>query len=251
MLTALHLATILGYGLHLVWQLWRHSREYNLAWLLLACLALHLATLAFPLARGEFGFFSSLSLASWVCVALVLLWKRLAFVLVWLAPFALISSALHARVYNSYQLTSSNDLALIVHVATAIPALALALLCTLTLAYHRVRASQLKHPGGQQWAFVPALETVERLARQLLNAALLMLGLGLVTGVVFVEDFFAQHLAHKTFFSSLAWLVLLFATVSRMRGKLGWDRLFWFLLAASLLLLLGYFGSRFALEFLL
>lgn len=251
MLGLLHLATLSGYGLHLVLQLKQGSGNYRLHWLLLLSLGAHLATLLLPLINGNFGFFSSLSLVSWMCVALVLCWRNLAFVLVWLVPLALVASALHAQVHNSYQLTSGNDLVLFVHAGISILALALVALCTLVLAYYRMRSGQLKHLAGTQWGFVPALETIERLAQQLLHASLLVLGLGLVTGAVFVQDFLAQHLAHKTFFSCIAWLLLLFATLGRRRGALGWDRLFWYLLVASGLLLLGYFGSRFVLEFLL
>ena len=251
MLAALHIATVVGYGLHLLWQLrWWH-KPYRLTWLLVACIALHATTLLIPLTQNQFGFFSSLSLASWVCVVVALCNKKLAFTLVWLVLLAAVTSMLPARLYNNYTFTSDNDIGLIIHALTSIPAFAVTLLCTVLLAYHRVRSYQLKHLAKQQWSFVPALETVERIVARMMWLALLLLGLGLLTGVGFMQDFFAQHLAHKTFFSALAWVLLLGINIKRLSGGIGWDRMFWYMLAVTLLLFTGYFVSRFVLEFLL
>ena len=73
----------------------------------------------------------------------------------------------------------------------------------------------------------------------------------LLTGLLFVEDLFAQHLVHKTALSVLSWLV--FGTLLVGRWRWGWRgaKAVRWTLAAMVLLLLAYFGSKFALEIVL
>jgi ABC-type uncharacterized transport system permease subunit len=66
--------------------------------------------------------------------------------------------------------------------------------------------------------------------------------------MMFINDIFAQHLVHKTLLSFLAWLV--FGVLLWGRWRYGWRgslavRL---TLAGTLLLLVGYFGSKLVLE---
>ena len=95
---------------------------------------------------------------------------------------------------------------------------------------------------------LPALETLEILLFQLITAGFVLLTFSLGTGLLFVNDLFAQHLAHKTILSIIAWLVF---------GTLLWGRRFrgWrgrvavrMTLSGVLILLLSYFGSKLVLE---
>jgi ABC-type uncharacterized transport system permease subunit len=95
---------------------------------------------------------------------------------------------------------------------------------------------------------LPALDTLERLLFRLILAGFLLLTVSLGTGLLFVNDLFAQHLAHKTILSIVAWLV--FGTLLWGRKYRGWRgrvavRM---TLAGILLLLLSYFGSKMVLE---
>lgn len=98
---------------------------------------------------------------------------------------------------------------------------------------------------------LPALQVLESLLFQLIAAGFLLLTVSLGTGLLFVEDLFEQHLAHKTFLSLAAWLIF---------GLLLWGRKMWgwrgrlavrLTLAGVLVLLLSYFGSKLVLEVLL
>jgi ABC-type uncharacterized transport system permease subunit len=98
---------------------------------------------------------------------------------------------------------------------------------------------------------LPALDTLEALLFHLIKVGLAVLTVSLVTGLVYVDDLFGQHLAHKTILSIFAWLV--FATLLWGRWKRGWRgrvavRM---TLAGIALLLLSYFGSKLVLEILL
>ncbi len=79
--------------------------------------------------------------------------------------------------------------------------------------------------------------------------ALLTLAIG--TGLLFVDDFFAQHLIHKTFFAIAAWLVLAMLLLGRnLWGWRGMVAVKW-TLWGFILLTLAYFGSKVVLEVIL
>lgn len=68
---------------------------------------------------------------------------------------------------------------------------------------------------------------------------------------MFLEDIFAQHLAHKTSLAVMAWVV--FAILLWGRHQLGWrghTAIRW-TLAGFCLLMLAYFGSKLVREFIL
>ncbi|MBP8927012.1 MAG: cytochrome c biogenesis protein CcsA [Pseudomonadales bacterium] len=98
---------------------------------------------------------------------------------------------------------------------------------------------------------MPPLQTMESLLFRLIWTGETLLALAILTGALFLEDLFAQHLAHKTVLSIIAWLV--FATLLWGRHRLGWrgiTAIKWTLTGFSLLIL-AYFGSKFVLEFIL
>ena len=98
---------------------------------------------------------------------------------------------------------------------------------------------------------LPPLVQVESLLFRLLAVGFGLLSAALLSGVVFVEDLFAQHLAHKTVLSLLAWAVL--AALLFGRHRYGWRgrRAVRLTLLAMALLLLAFFGSKFVLELVL
>ena len=98
---------------------------------------------------------------------------------------------------------------------------------------------------------LPALDTLEELLIHLIRAGFVVLTVSLVTGLIFVNDLFGQHLGHKTILSIFAWLV--FALLIWGRWKRGWRgrvavRM---TLTGIAILLLSYFGSKLVLEVLL
>jgi len=98
---------------------------------------------------------------------------------------------------------------------------------------------------------LPPLESLETALFTALAAGFSLLTLALFSGLMFLEDIFAQHLLHKTVLSLVAWSV--FAVLLFGRLRLGWrgrQAVHW-VLAGYGLLALSYFGSRFVLEFLL
>jgi ABC-type uncharacterized transport system permease subunit len=84
-----------------------------------------------------------------------------------------------------------------------------------------------------------------------LAAGLALLTLGIVAGFMFVEDFMAQHLLHKTVLSLIAWVI--FAVLLWGRFRRGWRgrTAVRYTLAGFAVLMLGFFGSKFVLELIL
>lgn len=95
---------------------------------------------------------------------------------------------------------------------------------------------------------LPPLQTTERVLFQLIAVGFILLSLTLLSGLWFVHDWLAQHLAHKTVLSITAWLI--FGVLLWGRWQFGWrgrTAIRW-ALAGYLTLVLAYFGSRVVLE---
>ncbi|WP_346796441.1 cytochrome c biogenesis protein CcsA [Halomonas sp. Bachu 37] len=98
---------------------------------------------------------------------------------------------------------------------------------------------------------LPPLTTMERVLFELVWAGVLLLTLSIVSGFIFLDNLFAQHLAHKTLLSLFAWII--FTTLLVGRYRFGWRgmRAVRWTLGGGILLALAYFGSKFVLEIVL
>lgn len=120
---------------------------------------------------------------------------------------------------------------------------------SLLLAYQDRRLRN-HHPGGFLHG-LPPLQTMETLLFEIIWAGFILLTLGIITGFLFLDNIWAQHLAHKTFFSLVGWLV--FAILLWGRVRLGWRgtaAIRW-TITGFILLALAYWGSKFVIEVLL
>ena len=119
----------------------------------------------------------------------------------------------------------------------------------LLLAYQNQRLKN-HHPGGMLRG-LPPLQTMESLLFDFIWAGFCFLTLSLITGFLFLENIWAQHLVHKTFFSLIAWAV--FAILLAGRIKLGWrgNTAIRWTLSGFVLLAVAYWGSKFVIEVIL
>jgi ABC-type uncharacterized transport system permease subunit len=108
-----------------------------------------------------------------------------------------------------------------------------------------------RHNLNKLMQALPPLETLEAVLFHLIRIGFAVLTVALATGLVYVDDLFGQHLAHKTILSIFAWLV--FALLLWGRWKRGWrgSVAVRMTLAGIALLLLSYFGSKLVLEIVL
>jgi ABC-type uncharacterized transport system permease subunit len=107
-----------------------------------------------------------------------------------------------------------------------------------------------RKPSG--WLLMlPSLEGMEQILFSILSVGFILLTLSLFSGLIFVDDMFAQHLAHKTVLSVMAWLV--FAILLMGRWRRGWrgKKAIYMALLGFIFLALAYFGSKLVLETIL
>jgi ABC-type uncharacterized transport system permease subunit len=107
-----------------------------------------------------------------------------------------------------------------------------------------LRRRQLTHLARA----LPPVQTMERLLFQLIGIGFVLLSLTLLSGLWFIHDWLAQHLAHKTILSITAWLI--FGTLLWGRVRHGWrgrTAIRWALTGYATLIL-AYFGSKLILE---
>ncbi|GAB3091521.1 cytochrome C assembly family protein [Lysobacter terrae] len=247
---------LLAAGL-LVAQL-RREHKRGLRWLLPAVVAvvLHLTThaLAWRGAGGaDLHFFSALSLVAMGMAAMTTLYGasgRMAALGVVVFPIAAITLAAYAG--YGHVTAEALDWRLQLHAWCALLAyatLAIAALLAITL-WLQERALRRREFHGWLRALPPLVE-LESLLFRTIAVGFILLTATLLTGVLFVENLFAQHLVHKTVLSVLSWL--LFGALLLGRWRRGWrgaTAVRWTLTAMGMLVL-AFFGSKFVLELML
>jgi ABC-type uncharacterized transport system permease subunit len=149
-------------------------------------------------------------------------------------------------------LTESSSWQLDTHILTSLLAYSILGLAVVQAVLLAIQDSHLhnRQPGGFIRA-LPPLQVMEALLFQMIAAGYALLTLALVTGVLFLEDIFAQHLVHKTVLSIIAWGV--FGTLLWGRWRFGWRgrvAIRW-TIGGFIFLMLAYFGSKFVLELVL
>lgn len=138
------------------------------------------------------------------------------------------------------------------HVVLSILAYGLITIATASALVMSYASYQLKHKHiNALGSLMPPLETIEKMLFDMILAGEIFLSASIVSGILFHEDFFAQHLIHKTFFSLLSWLI--FAVLLAGHHFFGWrgSKAMKWTLAGFITLLLAYVGSKFVIELIL
>lgn len=203
----------------------------------------------------DLGFYRVLSLIFWfVCMAGLInnLRRPLESVLALLFPLAALSIVISGALRGPDTHLPTPGLGVLSHIILSILAYSVFALGALQAIVLALQERELKHRrfGGMLNA-LPPLQTMETMLFELLWVGFALLSLSIVSGAIYIENLFAQHLAHKTVFSIISWLV--FAVLLWGHHRLGWrghTAVRWTLVGFSLLVL-GYFGSKFVLEFVL
>lgn len=201
------------------------------------------------------GFYSALSLISWVVALLVVVVStvkptdNLAFIFL---PAAALALLLDMLMPNTYILPEHLSIGLRLHILLSITAYSLLTIAAVQSIILAFQENQLhnKHPT-RSMRLLPPMQTMEDLLVQLLAIGFFLLSLSLSSGLMFVHDIFSQHLSHKVVFSILAWII--FGLVLWGRWAWGWrgKKLIRGTLGGFTLLILAYFGSKLVLELIL
>jgi ABC-type uncharacterized transport system permease subunit len=141
---------------------------------------------------------------------------------------------------------------LMVHISSSILAYSVLTLAAAQAAVVAVQDYQLRHRHTRGIVRVlPPLQLMESMLFELLWVGVIMLTAAIASGMIFMEDMFAQHLVHKTVLTMVAWV--LFSVLLWGHYQLGWrsQTAVRFTLAGFVVLMLAFFGSKLVLELVL
>jgi len=227
------------------------------AWLVMAAAAAVLHSWVAVMLTGfpselKLPFFTAISVTALVVVLLLLALclfqpaDYIGLIVFPVAAIALLAGQIHQRGEIGI------DLSVKFHVLLSLAAyavLALAAAQALLVAAQRHHLNTHK-PSGFVRA-LPPLERTETLLFALLTAGFVMLSLSLGSGWAYLDNMFAQQVAHKTILSCIAWAI--FAYLLFGRWRFGWrgKRATNWTLGGFAVLIVAYFGSKLVLELIL
>ena len=200
------------------------------------------------------GFFPALALIAWLISIQILLsslYRRIESLGIFIFPLSGLAT-ITASLHLSDHLVITGDNAIQGHIMISVIAYSLITLgaCQAGLLAYQDHSIRRHQPGGFI-RFLPPLHDMETLLFQFLAFGFVCLSASLVSGFIYLEDIFAQHLVHKTVLSIVAWIILGVLLFGRVRfGWRGKTAIRW-TLSSFLFLMLAFFGSKLVLEFIL
>jgi len=201
------------------------------------------------------GFYKVSSLIFWLicCITLISLLRRpLINLIVVLFPLSAVSILVSTYAPGNQTTFSDLDAGLFAHIIFSVAAYAVLTIAALQAALLALQDLQLKHHHTRGIIQVlPPLQLMESMLFEVIWFGLILLTFSILSGIVFLEDIFAQHLVHKTALSIAAWLM--FTVLLWGHHQLGWrskTAVRW-TLGGFAILMLGYFGSKLVLELIL
>nr|VFK57999.1 MAG: ABC-type uncharacterized transport system, permease component [Candidatus Kentron sp. TUN]VFK67048.1 MAG: ABC-type uncharacterized transport system, permease component [Candidatus Kentron sp. TUN] len=201
------------------------------------------------------GFFTVASLVAWGIVLVLLVGtiaRPIANLGVLVLPLAAAMVATALIYPGQHILSKGTGLGVEIHIVISILAASVLTIAAFQSVFLALQERSLRRKQlGKILGIFPPLRTQESILFQLIGFGLLLLSLSLVSGMTFLNDIFAQHLAHKTILSLLAWVV--FAVLLWGRWRFGWRgrKVIRWSLMGFLMLMLAYFGSKLVLEIIL
>jgi len=201
------------------------------------------------------GFFNAGSLVSWMIVLVLLtamLKRPMENLAIVLLPMAALAIALEVTMPGGRIFPDTTPLGLQSHILLSVLAYSILTVAALQAVVLAIQDHQLRaRRPGRVLNALPPLQVMEDLLFQLIGLGFFLLSLGLLSGMMFLDDMLAQHLVHKTVLSVLAWLI--FAILLWGRWRFGWrgkTAIRW-TLGGFFSLMLAYFGSKLVLELIL
>lgn len=144
------------------------------------------------------------------------------------------------------------SLGVVAHIGSSVVAYSVLTLAVLQASLLAAQDAQLRrHQLGGLLAMLPPLQLMERMLFELVWVGVIALTLSILSGFLFMDDIFAQHLVHKTALSIAAWI--LFSVLLWGHHRLGWrsQTAVRFTVTGFTLLMLAFLGSKLVLELIL
>ncbi len=187
------------------------------------------------------------------CVLLLLLLRRqMENLLVVLFPLSAMSVLVSAYAPDTAAISTDLPGGMLLHIGSSILAYAVLTLAAAQAALVAAMDYQLRHRHTRGIVQVlPPLQLMETMLFELLAVGVALLTVAIVSGFIFIEDIFAQHLVHKTVLTILAWV--LFSVLLWGHLQLGWrsQTAVRLTLAGFAALMLAFFGTKLVLELVL
>lgn len=199
-------------------------------------------------------FFNMLSMAMWLAV--IVLWanqfkqNNQALLLISLPATACIIAG-ELIIKPSPVIVAQVSLTLLVHIFASLIAYSLLALACVQAIILWVLDRKLRRDPGHLSPLFPPLQAVETYLFQLLWLGFICLSISIGIALTGLSDYFSSMALHKPILTGLSWIV--FAVLLFGRYILGWrgKLAVKYTLAGFSLLMFGYFGTKFVLEFLL
>ena len=200
------------------------------------------------------GVINAFSVLSWLIILMMILTavkKPIENLGIVLFPLAALAVFLEFK-WPSQHITSAGPWELQAHIMFSFLAYSLFTMAMVQAIILYIQDKHLRnHQPGGFIRSLPPLQSMEYLLFQIIMVGYLLLTISLLTGFVFLEDIFAQHLAHKTVLSITAWVIFTVLLWGRFRhGWRGRKAIRW-TVGGFITLILAYFGSKLVLELLL
>ena len=248
-------------SIHLCWALLKHkpiAKGTTLSALFIGMLA-HGAVLypqVITLYGLNFNLYNILSLTSLFFLlfySLFCLYRPILSLGILAAPTAFIGLSAGYFGRAPYKPISDLSFGLELHILLSIAAYCVLFMAALQAIFLRLQIRELKHRTIHRlWVDkLPPLQSMESLLFDMILVGFVLLSVALGLGFIYVRDLMAQHLAHKTVFSVLSWL--LFGALLFGHWRSGWrgKRAANTTIYAFILLAIGFVGSKFVLELVL
>ncbi len=231
----------------------QHKRLANILLLLASASHAYLLSDLWQSSGVFFGLASSISFVSWVVATLLFVTSfskpihALGIIVYPLAALALLFSLAFPDAQNKLI-----EVSIAAHVFLSISAYALLAIAVCQSVMLNIQERLLhEHQINTFINKLPPLQTMEDFLFQTLKMGCFLLTLSLVSGFIFIDDFFSQQLTAKTLLSLIAWAIFVGLVIGHKvfgwRGKQA-------RLATQIgfaVLVLAYFGTKFVLERLL
>ena len=183
----------------------------------------------------------------------VLLFRRpLQNLLVVVFPLSAMSVLVSAYAPDTSAISTDLPGGMLLHIGSSILAYAVLTLAAAQAALVAALDYQLRHRHTRGIVQVlPPLQLMETMLFELLAVGVVLLTVAILSGFIFIEDIFAQHLVHKTVLTILAWV--LYSVLLWGHRQLGWrsQTAVRLTLAGFAALMLAFFGSKLVLELVL
>ena len=229
---------------------------FTLIWLL--ALLVHIIALHFPLFIGEPLTLNIFSLGSYVmwfinlALFITTLKRKLQSLAIIILPLTIISILIPVLLGSTTGNVIRMKSGLGLHILTSLLAYSFLMLASfqaLLLSFQNNRLHT--HNTNGFIRSLPSLEDMEHLLFRFIWIGVVLLSIGLAIGFYYLDNMFAQHIAHKTILSIIAWCI--FSALLYGRWRYGWrgKKAVRWTLTGFFILMLAFFGTKFIQQFIL